>query len=222
MSLQHVKQRPILLSTPMVRAIIAGQKTHTRRIAKPANEIDTQWCPHFFDGKWHVYDEDGNCIKKVNCPYGQIGDQLWVRETYFPATNQQGSEIFVYKADQDDQWIADFAEEDNGGWKPSIFMPRIASRILLEITDIRVERLYDITPEDAVAEGIAPCQYPNIPEGFINSGKAHWFDYIQNKFCLASAKSSYFSLWEKINGRKSLESNPWVWVIEFKRIEVPA
>lgn len=193
-----MKQRPILFSTPMVRAIIAGQKTHTRRIAKPANEIDTQWCPHFFDGKWHVYDEDGNCIKKVNCPYGQIGDQLWVRETYFPATNQQGSEIFVYKADQDDEWIADFAEEGNGGWKPSIFMPRKAARIILEITNIRVERIQSITEQDAIAEGIA---FSSIGGGM-------------------DARQNYCGLWGQINGDKSWIENPWVWVIEFKRIEV--
>ena len=138
------------------------------------------------------------------CPYGAPGDRLWVRESYA----ELDKNVFCYKAD--------FKEEDqHPKWKPPIFMPRIAAAILLEITNLRVERLQDITEEDAIGEGILPIKV----DGMIYP---QWFDYCKDyKNGYANPVNSFRSLWNSINIKKGFgwTTNPWVWVIEFKRIE---
>jgi hypothetical protein len=148
-----MKERPILFSAPMVRAILDGRKTQTRRVIKEK-----------------LMRGEGAHVN--NCQYGKPGDRLWVRETF---CYHDYLARYLYKADG----------VTGVKWKPSIFMPRIASRIMLEITGIRVERLQDISEEDAIAEG-----WPKSSD---------W----------------YRSLWESINGQGSWVLNPWVWVIEF-------
>jgi hypothetical protein len=167
-----MKERPILFSGPMVRAILEGRKTQTRRIVKPQ-----PLC--IASGEWIM---NGSA-----CKYGKPGDRLWVRETWWAPRDDVRGE---YKR----EYIKYAATLDGMGqptWKPSIHMPRWASRINLEVVSVRVERLQNISEEDARAEGI---WQPNWP-------------------------LSWRQLWESINGAGSWEANPWVWVVEFKRIE---
>jgi hypothetical protein len=178
----QIKERPILFSTPMVRALLEGRKTQTRRYAG--------------DGEfWSQQD-----IQK--CRYGQPGDRLWVRETWKPHPDPVNNAPIIYKATDGGCW-------PDLPWRPSIHMPRWASRILLEITGVRVERLQETSEKDAIAEGIER----------INAGD-HWAwrDYSGNRQTL-SPVFSYQSLWESINGPDSWAVNPWVWVLEFRRIE---
>lgn len=211
-------ERPILFSTPMVQAILAGNKTQTRRVMKvqpSSNEHQLSLCvdttgDQMAKGKLHWIKLDGMNIHHddgvyFSCPYGQIGDQLWVRETF--STSYKTEEYcrkygeIHYRADCDE-----FREEMLSlSWTPSIHMPRWASRIQLEITNIRVERLKDISEADARAEG-----GPEIL-GFDDGKEQHgWQSY----------REWYQWLWEQINGIGSWDANPWVWVIEFKRVEV--
>jgi hypothetical protein len=171
-----MKERPILFSTPMVQAILEGRKTQTRRVIKPQPEPL----------------EDGFMLPlHPDCPYGYIGDRLWVRETF--AYHHTGR--LFYKAD------IPVVCHKNWKWKPPIFMPRSASRITLEITDIRVERLQDITRSDIYAEGLI------VPQ-------EHQEDY--KEYLL----NAWIELWDSINAKKHpWQSNPYVWVVEFKRIE---
>lgn len=191
-----MKERPILFSGPMVRAIMEGRKTMTRRIVKPQ--------PRSTDGKvaldlW----EDGIVRKLI---YGISGDRLWVRETWSETPTG-----IVFKADFTDfeatplQW--------GGKWHPSIFMPRIASRILLEITNIRSEPLQNITEEDAKKEG-SECGYFDSENKLV---KVDEDTEILLGRC-GSFRQGFEWIWKGINGPDSWDQNPWVWVIEFKRI----
>lgn len=165
--------RPILFSGPMVRAVMEGRKTQTRRKMKTP--------PDCFENPLSVL---------FACPYGQVGDRLWVRESFAVC---EDNNIF-YKADgKPDPWDG----WDGVKWKPSIHMPRQASRITLEITGIRVERLNDISEADAIAEG---CQCAGVPASLTNRG-------------------AFAKLWESINGFDSWSVNPWVWVVEFKVVK---
>lgn len=227
------KERPLLFSAPMVRALLAGTKTQTRRVLRP-QPIDSMFnppndgevgniylCPDILAPQTRVFVERTNpgcyhnmgsrAFAEKKSPYGQPGDRLWVRETwapvdenYMPADLSQATAL-VYRADgllvpnqRDMEIRAIFscncgAPLDSIKWRPSIFMPRIASRILLEITGVRVERLQDISEADALAEGVsAPA------------------------WCETDGRSLYRDLWEKINGDGSWDANPWVWVVEFR------
>ena len=204
-----MKERPILFSAPMVRALLAGTKTQTRRAFKTKN-----------GGVWpNANDLPGMRQILRSCPYGQPGDRLWVRETW------QGPLLEEFEVDADADWhlpshihqyqnpahcvyaadggpapeYIDLDDNMRNGWRPSIHMPRWASRITLEITSVRVERLRACNEVDAIAEGApwAACGAPQ--EG--------------------SHKAGFAQLWEQINGHGSWEANPWVWVIEFKAIE---
>lgn len=190
---QAVKERPILFSGPMVRAIIEGRKTQTRRIIKPQPYQDAGGWWHF-DGfrpkaKRNTGAQAGSHPPDqwtqftYSCPYGSIGQRLWVRETWA----QQLDGNFIYRADQENAYFT-----LGGKWRPSIHMPRIASRILIEITHIRVQRLQYISADDARAEG---CTDP----GPIAIGE-------------------FQTLWEKINGPESWALNPYVWAITFKPV----
>lgn len=203
-----MKERPILFSAPMVRAILEGRKTQTRRVVKkllPLDVMASELQEHYDALRW---EEAGNFLTPP-CPYGQRGDRLWVRETFekIPILGDDDEIIhdILYRADMED---GDAALDR---WTPSIHMPRWASRITLEITDVRVERLRDISEVDAVAEGCGKsiggmfCGGPH---------KAHGAPTQHN-----TAKEAYAHLWETINGQDSWAENPWVWVVSFKRIE---
>lgn len=193
-----MRERPILFSGPMVRALLDGSKTQTRRMVKHPALKDLSYIVHCGDGWWG--DEEGDV--QALCPHGQPGDRLWVRESWMD-TSSTGIESrdphtlkltrYAYMADTPAGSYADQCRKDFGlKWKPSIHMPRAACRITLEITGVRVERLQDISDADARAEGM-PATVANSPRV--------WFA----------------SLWESINGPGSWDANPWVWVVEFKR-----
>lgn len=224
-----MKERPILFSTPMVKAILEGRKTQTRRIIKcKKNIIDKQigftcFTPDDYfsvrgkhdDGKTtHVFARmfRGSWVetKHIKCPYGKIGDILWVRETFLETYSIDDKTHYEYKADYSDIMANDVC------WKPSIFMPRVASRIKLEITDLRVERLQNISEEDAIAEGIEYLDN-QLVDGEVDRCRIY-FHYSDNELILLDAKSSYQTLWDSINGKDSWGKNPWVWVINFKKL----
>lgn len=199
------KERPILFSAPMVRAILEGKKTQTRRVVKPQSAILTDEMARSFG----VQPPPQQNMPVIHCRYGGPGERLWVRETWGLFQERPQFGVF-YRADADSPNY----EEENGiaRWRPSIHMPRKYSRIELEIVSVRVERLQDITEADAIAEGIE--RIPNVGPmrafGWRDySGGIGFFDPVQ----------SYRSLWESINGPDSWAANPWVWGIEFKRIK---
>lgn len=177
------KTKPILFSTPMIQALLEGRKTQTRRI------VNNKWLPIVeeclrVNGKWVWETIDFS----LTTPYGKVGDLLWVRETFFVQENNE--EVF-YRA-------TDGFKNDKVNWRPSIFMPRWASRITLEITDIRVERLQDISEDDAAEEGsvmVAPDYLDGNPNEYRETFKE--------------------LIWKKINGADSWENNPWVWCVTF-------
>lgn len=202
-----MKERPILFSAPMVRALLAGTKTQTRRVAKPVRHPDlgNLYAP----GALVLEHEPQHVIDRCN-PYGQPGDRLWVREThaFVPEPAYRCSTGVYQQINPEDAYQACiyregfdrcFAER----WRPSIHMPRWASRITLEITAVRVERLQDISREDAMAEGIVI--QPDGGWGLADTTHYHATD----------PRQSYFSLWEAINGPGSVEANPWVWAVTF-------
>lgn len=229
-----MKERPILFSAPMVRAILPGNKTKTRRIV--------QWGRVHMDGiSPDMCNENGykalsddrksirvapwtkHALELLVCPYGQPGDRLWVRETWkYCGWSEDGIPQIEYKADGYERFISDYPDEwigriedewaklstpDNYNidrsasdrkWRPSIHMPRWASRITLEIVSVRVERLQDIDDRESGKEGIRYYPY-------------------KGPYC-DSGKLIFKQLWESINGDGSWDANPWVWVIEFRRI----
>jgi len=199
-----MKERPILFSGEMVRAVLEGRKTQTRRLNGLAR-INENPDAYFFSGFDYINDHIYAVFEKrgtndieslsVKCPFGIPGDQLWVKETHYFIDNDS----VVYRAD---------GECEVARWTPSIFMPRKASRINLEITDIRVERLKDITEEDARSEGVRE----SVPDGFD-------IDKPMRDQPFPVYKHSFSKLWESINGLGSWYMNPWVWVIEFRRLK---
>lgn len=204
-----MKERPILFSGPMVKAILDGRKTQTRRVVKHKNDWYMEGGMSWPEFESYVYAEDGI---KVPCPYGQPGDRLWVRETWAPlAVSSKGA-----------YYRADIEEPKSGAWKPSIHMPRWASRITLEITGIRVERLQEIGRDDAFAEGLSAITKDGklIKYGITDRDGLpgnddygwHW-----SKFEV-DARLAYRKLWESINGPGSWDANPLVWVVEFRRV----
>ncbi|WP_411835677.1 hypothetical protein ACLBNB_20105 [Pseudomonas chlororaphis subsp. aurantiaca] len=214
-----IKERPILFSAPMVRAILEGRKTVTRRVMKfqpgaGASVTVERYCPTITDR--HGYEQpgsevfgawwqDGECSCKS--PYGQPGDRLWVRETHADI----GCRL-TYRADTDDGAHCQVKK-----WTPAIHMFRRDSRILLEITDVRVERLQDINEEQAQAEGVEKI---TLQKGWPQAGKEMWAGYENSKRAyLDTAVESFGSLWSSINGIESWNANPWVWVVEFRRVQ---
>ncbi len=209
-----IKERPILFSGPMILALLAGKKTQTRRAMKPQPVEDNGllWW-HYSKNEGTANNEAGQPAKSwlQKCPYGQVGDRLWVRETLFWSTCDDG---WCYQAGNDPVMLETYTAPILLKEKPaipSIHMPREASRILLEITDVRVERLNDISEADAIAEGIEQTEDWG--------GNWKWYqDYLSEPNQL-QARESYASLWKKINGLDSWNKNPWVWVVCFRRIE---
>ena len=200
-----MKEKPILFSGPMIRAILANTKTQTRRIFKPdrmtwdangryttyamrGGELSTTGSGPFKPSSWLHY-----------CPYGQPGDRLWVRESFARVPTACGSEDIVFAADYQD------GSDRAAGvrYTPSIHMPRAVSRITLEITSVRVERLQDIDLANALAEGISDTGALILDSAGNEQG---------------GPIAEYAVLWEQINGPGSWAANPWVWVIEFRRL----
>jgi hypothetical protein len=200
-----MKEHPILFSTPMIQAILAGNKTQTRRIVKPQPELQDRTGFHWKGRMYGIGFSKRETFRNFEskCPYGKIGDVLWVRETF---CNYHGG--IIYKADGKYNGIVD---GDLYQWKPSIFMPKEACRIKLEITDIRVERVQEISEADAIKEG-APDSM-SIDELRVLQGM-DWI--IPSPFQMH--QFGFMAIWCKINGQESWLNNPWVWVISFKRI----
>jgi hypothetical protein len=181
------KERPIVFSSLMVQAILDDRKTQTRRVA---NEFAGMPC---LDGILKRFP------RQNGCRYGAPGDRLWVRETW--QRNIGNGPPIIYRADHGEATGVYKPDPASGaweiavsGWRPSIFMRRLDSRILLEITDVRVERLQEISEDDARAEGYSPKSH-HFPTG--------WFR----------------DIWESINGTGSWDANPWVWAITFRRLQ---
>jgi hypothetical protein len=222
-----MKARPILFSGAMVRALLDGSKTQTRRTVKDAcNGVTT--CIEKND-EWPLYASDQHGAWHPRpCPYGKPGDLLWVRETIayqwpddcdngrvYPddegddirefgrPIKQAECDILYAATDLDAAWMGDDGEPCNPKWKPSIHMPRRASRITLEITGVRVEQLWDISESDAQAEGAQRLVYDENYNTFLKSDKGTY-------------RTGFFGLWHYINGPESFEANPWLWVVEFK------
>ena len=213
------RERPILFSSPMVRALLAGTKTQTRRVVKGAPEdwspVQPQvYAPTIVDrhgdeqpGPDAFGAGDAQGDHWIRCPYGQPGDRLWVRET-FQRFSEDGE--IIYKADKAGFDAMNELKRDEfyeARWRPSIHMPRWASRITLEVTGVKVERLQDISEEDAMAEGI------------VNAGDDNGYQLADTSHYAGTASESYASLWESINGPGSWDANPLVWAISFKRLE---
>ncbi|HBO4511916.1 TPA: hypothetical protein L4U47_004343 [Pseudomonas aeruginosa] len=200
MSAETPRERPILFNDQMVRAILEGRKTVTRRVVK-----DTGF--YAIDAAIHGNDvalREREALS-TRCPYGEPGDRLWVRETWGLQVRSYGGgagEFIAYRATNPDAIYCRSSEgrEYPVKWKPSIHMRRHSSRILLEITAVRVERLQDISEEQARAEGY-PAERECETGG---SGLDAWL--------------WFRSLWGEINGPEAFTANPWVWVIEFKRV----
>ncbi|MDH1587981.1 hypothetical protein [Stutzerimonas stutzeri] len=225
-----MRERPILFNSAMVRAILDGSKTVTRLAVIKSSQPETIF-PSDFSATEAMVELNSTRFGTTwwkSCPYGKPGDRLWVRETW-SGVNMCGAPALAYRADGDirdlmaeelfldedgafnyvDQrwkkydfscWYADLHQ---ARWRPSIHMPRWASRIMLEITNVRVERLQDITEVQAKAEGVLSCENDIDPDG--------------NYY---SPYELFSALWVSINGHESWHANPWVWVVEFKRVEV--
>ena len=213
--IESPKERPIIFSAAMVRAIIEGHKTQTRRVVNP-QPADS--CRNPFVGEDKIWRFEcaqtlrgpiSNAEDDRRCPYGQPGDRLWVRETFRTGFQKtMFSEGIIFKVDAPKALGMD-EYSDRRVWSPSIHMPRWASLLTLELIDVRVERLQEISVNDCLAEGIPPItdadqwskpipKEPNLPAIYIGA---------------------YCRLWDRINAKRApWESNPWVWVLEFKRV----
>ncbi|HHT0500848.1 TPA: hypothetical protein ACTW6W_001775 [Raoultella ornithinolytica] len=232
-----MKERGMIFNGEMVLALLDGRKTQTRRPIKWRQTRATEIAEREDGSKWPwSEDEENVCDYWHPCPFGAVGDRIWVRETWAILGNEDGccidweeklckaderSAARIYRASCEQRpgnyglWsIPDDADwkphtkdyQYEGAWRPSIHMPRWASRILLEITDVRVERLNSISQSDAIAEG-APPSHRSI-------------DAVSQQFGYPDFSRSWFGqTWGHIYGDESWQANPWVWVIEFKRVE---
>lgn len=234
-----MKEHPILFSAPMVRALLDGSKTQTRRVVKPQPPAHVIDFSTFHNPKGEGLAHFGfDPVKRelqdwfAVCPYGQPGDRLWVREawgyidpdntgedyddddgpgpvaTYTPELLKLGNPLrdfwlrrIAYRATWKDPKYG-CGPDSPKRWRPSIHMPRWVSRITLEVVSVRVERLQDISEADAQAEGV----------------NADDFEYFHNAEGTETARESYQCLWEQINGLGSWDANPWVWVVEFRKV----
>ncbi|EOI1003504.1 hypothetical protein U4W25_14265 [Citrobacter amalonaticus] len=196
-----MKERGMIFNGEMVRAILDGRKTQTRRIVKVQPDTPEFGLRRIIEssianeiGMYFWSQEDARGIKarskQFYCPYGDVGDRIWVRETFSPVPDHEepaGCSALLYAADGNGPY---------GKWVPSIHMPRWASRLTLEITGVRVERLRDLSEDDAKSEGITPPSCGVLPG----------WEY----------RINFRDLWMSIYGADNWEANPWVWVIEFK------
>jgi hypothetical protein len=231
MEATEVRERPILFSGEMVRAILDGRKSVTRRVVKPQPVPGDQRPFSIIQREQRIL-PSGEDFNNVRCPYGQPGDRLWVRETWGAGTRPCPSagwrDGIEYRADmallqdeldllplRSDVVPPDGFEWDSvrTGWHPSIHMPRWASRITLEITDVRVERVQEISEEDAIAEGVSvlPLQSADDPSA--------WWQTAPGVNQSRTPQGAFSKLWDSINaGGCGWDANPWVWVVTFCRI----
>ena len=243
-----MRERPIIFNADMVRTVLDGRKTQTRRIIQsPAKNMQArghecisyrapgdQWYQDYVfsmrdrSGVWQDYKHEQFLAK---CPFGAVGDRLWVREAFRVHSRATDVATLVYKASEQQSWTQQTyrvpIEKCNkpavvDKWTPSIHMPRWASRITLEITGVRVERLQNISDADACAEGIRQ----GVRRTDDSAGNEHVYcNYLAanlNDACewFERPADSFISLWQSIYGAESWQHSPWVWVIEFKRVEV--
>lgn len=211
-----MKERGMIFNGEMVRALLSGRKTQTRRPIKWKQTRFTEIGEREDGSKW-PWSEDAEhaCDFWHPCPFGAVGDRIWVRETFCTVDDTQyGGEKWVdyratpkFEASHPAGWDSAPNDAESLKWRPSIHMPRWASRILLEITNVRVERLNAISEEDSQAEGMELTGWrPTYSDP--DSGGEVWTPY-----------DNFAQLWECIYGEGSWKANPWVWVIEFKRVE---
>ena len=214
-----MKEHPIIFQDAMVRALLAGTKSQTRRAIKPQ--------PVYAGGAWKCADGSTHQATRpsksilASCPYGQPGDHLYVREAFSgprcmdtaPPSKWGRSSRIWYWAD---------GNPESGDWtkpKPSIHMPRWASRILLEVTEVRVQRLWEISEADAIAEGVEAIPYtgPNAgPNRYsVGDSSVGWANF-------PTAREAYAHLWDQINGAGSWDANPWVWAVAFQGLNASA
>lgn len=215
------KEKPIIFSSEMVRAILDGRKTQTRRVIRPQprDMKDQQVWPND-DGNWSYW-IDGSVWRNFKCPYGQPGDKLWVREGWKTSsmshrTPTNAPEEVVYcvsyrtgygrfphcKTIRMDKPVNNAWQKNRDGWRPSIHMPRWASRITLEVVSVKVERVQEISHEDALAEGIDK----DSPYNDYGTGSIY--------------RDTFAALWDKINAKRGFgwDVNPWCWRVEFKHV----
>lgn len=231
-----MRERPILFSAPMVRTILAGRKTQTRRIVKP-QPIEHQ---SFAGGAYIEHRRLGqigiSAMMAEAMPYGAVGDRLWCRETWGLHAFDDDTCWYTWSgAGKDASTLEDWAItyradwgpcQDGCHWRPSIHMPRWASRITLEIVSVRVERLQDISEADAIAEGAQ--LFPDIPVGIPPHSPSRWSMESPKTTdqCLSSARYAFANYFCVVNGKgrrgvldcAPWDANPWVWVIDFKRV----
>lgn len=217
-----VKERPILFSGPMVRAILEGRKRATRRVVKPQPVVGDGGCwypepPRKTAHRARHYANEAHLRKGLArdfCPYGLPGDRMWVRETWAPHADEAETFRSYQRMEMgstrpDIFYRADGGEPHVNSWRPSIHMPRWASRLTLEVTEVRVQRLQEISEEDAKAEGIVPHM------GGWAVQDSDW------RVGSPTPNVAFKFLWNSINGARpgcSWEFNPWVWAITFKRV----
>ena len=201
-----ITERGMIFNAEMVRALLSGRKTQTRRIIKPQPEATLSGS---LSGKWLSRPLNGLLLPKIediaiHCPFGAVGDRIWVREAFRVHSRATDVATLVYKASERNSWTEQTRRVPVAvcnkpatpeKWTPSLHMPRWASRILLEITGVRVERLRSMSQDDARAEGVIAASGP------------------------MEAGLAFRELWDSIYGEESWKANPWVWVIEFKRVE---
>lgn len=231
-------ERPILFSAPMVRAILAGAKTQTRRVVQPQ---PPNGCSYAINGAQSaavcaavlpsgepvfVPPTPRSQDHLLPCPHGAPGDTLWVRETWYDdAPGANDPKKVEYRATHECRnWEAGCPFDGDGGgrWRPSIHMPRWASRLTLRVTSVRVERLHAITPAGIVAEGV---RVPVSLDGAVLvevSGDNSPLEFLdpraETRTMEDHLRAQWASLWSRINGRESWDANPWVWVVGFERV----
>ncbi|WP_278380957.1 hypothetical protein [Chryseobacterium arthrosphaerae] len=209
-----MKTHPVLFSTEMVQAILGNKKNQTRRTQglENINKNPEEWILDGLriDNKFIFHKKDKS-VEYFLAPKFLVGDLLWVRETFCGIIQKDESVKYHYKASVSSQ----FYEAVKLFWKPSIHMPKKASRIFLEVINVKVERLQAISEEDAIAEGCSLYGLFGEYKGSLHPvGDGRYRSY-------KLASSAFKNVWESINGEQSWQSNPWVWVYEFKKIENP-
>jgi hypothetical protein len=199
----ETKEKPILFSTPMVKAILAGNKTMTRRVVKSPHCTDTNGCINI-KGLWVIPERDKDHAFDGIAPYC-VGDHLWVRETWSVFHDDTGYDYLYYRADEGnpDKYKCFMP------WKPSIFMPRVAARIFLEVKHVHLERIQGISERDVVKEGITTLSFVLPDEKTKLKPKGGTF------------RTEFKHLWDGLNAKRGYgwDVNPWVWVIQFERIK---
>lgn len=200
-----MKERPILMSAPMVRALLAGMKTQTRRVVKPQppRDCESVYAPFAKDpNNWQGVCADDLIGWYGRCPYGVPGDRLWARETWTGADDPAHKHAVHYRADG----------ERACRWRPSIFMPRWASRLMLEVVNVRVERVQEINEPDAIAEGVQFVKEhsPDHRRYAAPAGQETW----------STAHDAFAWVWHRLNAKRGYgwDKNPWVWCLTFKRV----